>query len=130
MVMLGGTEFIWQRGLLSDSVRDQKGIVFLAHGCKHLATEWFPQNTFCRNCTQGMPMEVSIARYFVTHGYSVLAMKPQHNANKTQCWHPNDNHHLAAALTYLYAKLDTSHATTPLFAIGRCFLCNSVFCSL
>ncbi len=64
---------------------------------------------------------MSIVRYILSRGHSVIAMKPLHNANKTQCWHPNDKEHVAVAMNYVYSQLGTSNGQTPLFAIGTCF---------
>lgn len=114
-VDLDGFQFIWQN--IPETSGSLKGLIFLAHGCKHLPTEWFLSSPMCSQCN-GLPMEVSVAQYFLQRGYALLAMRPYHNSAKSQCWHPNDKHNVTIAVNYVYDKLGTNQAITPVFAIG------------
>ena len=113
-VDIGGVQFIWQNVPESATL---KGLIFLAHGCKHVPSEWFLSSSVCPECN-GLPMEVSIAHYFSHRGYALVALRPYHNSAKSQCWHPNDKENVTNAINYVYEKLGSTQLTTPVFAIG------------
>jgi len=47
-------ELVWQ-----SPSENPKGMVFLAHGCAHAATDWWPKSESCPSCI-GLPIEKSI----------------------------------------------------------------------
>ena len=60
-----------------------EGIVFLAHGCAHSATDWWPKSPTCESCI-GLPVERAIVEEVLRNGYLAVAQN-SHN-RKRKCW--------------------------------------------
>jgi hypothetical protein len=116
VTLLNNINFIWQRYDTKKN-KNSKGVIFLAHGCKHEATEWFRNSSVCSHC-YGMPVESKIVKTLVLTGYTVIAMSSIINQNKSQCWHVNDREYISKSIKYVYKKLNTTIEKTSLFAIG------------
>ena len=57
-----------------------RGLVFLAHGCSHRATDFWPHSAACPSCI-GLPEEVAIARAVVDADYAAIAL-----SSRGFCW--------------------------------------------
>jgi hypothetical protein len=80
-VLDGKTEYVYQSG-----TPKAKGLLFLAHGCSHSATDWWPQSPSCKRCI-GLPIERTIVASGLAEGYLVVAMSSEDRESK--CWHPS-----------------------------------------
>jgi hypothetical protein len=60
-------EFVFQ------APKDITGIILLAHGCSHSATDWWPKSQSCPQCI-GLPVERSIVEAALNHGYLAVAL--------------------------------------------------------
>ncbi|KIY93299.1 hypothetical protein MNEG_14663 [Monoraphidium neglectum] len=67
--MIGGAEVVWQR-----PTKELEGVLFVAHGCNHAATDWLPKSDACPRCT-GLPEETNITRTALRRGIAVVAVK-------------------------------------------------------
>lgn len=76
----GNTEYVVQKppGLV-------KGLVFLAHGCSHSSTDWWPKSENCEECI-GLPVERTLVAKVLSEGYVALALSS--DDRKRRCWHP------------------------------------------
>ncbi|EOD07510.1 hypothetical protein EMIHUDRAFT_218474 [Emiliania huxleyi CCMP1516] len=61
-----------------------RGIVVLAHGCQHSATDFWPHSTACAECI-GLPEEVRIARAIVAAGWVAVAFSSA-DREMSRCW--------------------------------------------
>jgi len=61
-----------------------RGIVVLAHGCQHSATDFWPHSTECAECI-GLPEEVRIARAIVAAGWVAVAFSSA-DREMSRCW--------------------------------------------
>eukprot|EP01041_Mallomonas_annulata_P005150 gene5150-10292_t len=107
---IGGIEIVWQSPTTTIT-----GVVFLAHGCAHSATDWFPQSDSCRGCI-GLPVEMDIVERFLTQGYVVFATSSIERVRK--CWNDDDIPNTATAVNHIYKTLHLNILETPLFALG------------
>jgi hypothetical protein len=90
---INGTEFVWQ--LPPES--HPKAILFLAHGCGHAMTDWFPQSPACPDCI-GLPEEMAIVKLALeTLQIMVVAMS---SLDRTgfKCWSWHDAPDVAKVL--------------------------------
>jgi hypothetical protein len=87
------------------------GTLFVAHGCSHSATDWWPRSAACPTCL-GLPEEVAIVRSALMRGYVVIAMSSTDRDSK--CWSAKrDGPSVARVLT-----TETWAAARPLLAFG------------
>ena len=106
---------------LPSSTTTIKGVVFLAHGCSHSATDWWPKSDSCPLCI-GLPVEMSIVRYGLEHGYVMLAMSSTNRRHK--CWTGHDLNKANTLITYFYQKIilsaipETVSVLPPLHMLG------------
>lgn len=105
-----GSELVWQKPLNTPTAA-----IFLAHGCAHSATDWWPKSANCPNCI-GLPVETSIVTSFLNEGYLVISTSSQDRHSK--CWRENDVQNTAILLKYIYKKLDYQLNQFPLYALG------------
>jgi hypothetical protein len=109
----GGIQIVYQipeKGQVS-------GVLFLAHGCSHSATDWWPKSEFCQPCI-GLPIERSIVQRALNSGMAVIAVSSSNRQNK--CWvQNNDLLPVSKALQFLFEKIRI-HAGTrpPLYLLG------------
>ncbi len=76
-----------------------RGLVFLAHGCSHRATDFWPHSPSCPSCI-GLPEEVAIARAVVDADYAAVAL-----SSRGHCWDFDvDASRVASALTSFIAE--------------------------
>lgn len=61
-----------------------KGVLFVAHGCSHSGSDWWPPSQRCRHCL-GLPEEMVVRRAAVERGYAVIAVSSFDR--DTKCWH-------------------------------------------
>ncbi len=80
-----------------------KGIVLLAHGCSHSATDWWPKSSSCESCI-GLPIERTIVEEALRNGYIAVAQS-SHN-RKRKCWDSADSPRVVVALQHLIAKFN------------------------
>ena len=78
-----GIEIVYQR-----PNREIKGIVFLAHGCSHSATDWWPSDKNCPKCI-GLPVERAIVTGVLLNNYIALSQSSINREDK--CWTEEDN---------------------------------------
>ena len=59
------------------------GVLFLAHGCNHRATDFFPKTTSCSSCI-GLPEEVRISKDALAAHLAVIAISSVDEDSR--CW--------------------------------------------
>ena len=92
-----------------------KGVVFLAHGCSHSATDWWISSSDCPNCI-GLPIERSIVQSVLSHGYIALAISSRDRQSK--CWSQKDGKRVADIISHLYHTVLNDDFTLSLHMIG------------
>lgn len=85
-----------------------RGVIFLAHGCSHSATDFWPASSTCPSCL-GLPIELQIIRHSLSRGFAVIAVSSQDRRSK--CWREQDVGPVSTALRLLYAN-HIPHSTT------------------
>ncbi|KAI7843770.1 hypothetical protein COHA_002668 [Chlorella ohadii] len=60
------------------------GVLFLAHGCSHSGSDFWPKSGRCMHCL-GLPEEMRVRQAALRRGYAVVAVS-SHN-RETMCWH-------------------------------------------
>ena len=82
-------EYVYQ---VPDSVGSNpdhiEGVLFLAHGCSHSATDFWPQSPKCSKCI-GLPIERTIVVQALSRSYVVVAMSS--TDRDTKCWHAQED---------------------------------------
>ena len=61
-----------------------RGILFLAHGCQHSATDFWAPTAECPQCL-GLPEEVRIVKAALREGFAVIAISSQ-DREVSRCW--------------------------------------------
>lgn len=61
-----------------------RGTLFVAHGCSHAATDFWPQSRSCPRCI-GLPEEVNITARGLARGYAVVAVSSA-DREVHKCW--------------------------------------------
>lgn len=97
-----------------------KGVLFVAHGCNHAATDWWPASPRCPTCV-GLPEERIIRKAALRRGYAVVAVSSFDR--DTQCWHntgsPADSDDLQRLPDVLKAVVkEEGLGSLPLYAFG------------
>ena len=80
---LAGATTVWQ--LPTSRAR---GVLFLAHGCNHRATDFWPQSAACTSCV-GLPEEVRITQDALNAGLAVIAVNSADDMSR--CWSIGDD---------------------------------------
>merc|ERR1719331_634378 len=101
-------EMLWQRPLSTPV-----GVLLLAHGCKHQATDFWPTSV-CSRCL-GLPEELEIVRTALAR--NVLPVAITSKDRKTGCWREEDISRVEIAIAHLY-KVEGLDAKFPLYAFG------------
>uniref|UniRef100_A0A6U4HBT8 Uncharacterized protein n=1 Tax=Vitrella brassicaformis TaxID=1169539 RepID=A0A6U4HBT8_9ALVE len=109
-VLDGSIEVVWEAPPGGPS----RGVVFLAHGCHHSATDFWPKSPGCERCL-GLPEERQMVREMLSEGYGVVAIS---SANRQRmCWHfEQDGKRVLKALEILRHR--EGWESLPLFAVG------------
>ena len=61
-----------------------KGVLFVAHGCNHQGSDFWPPSPRCRHCL-GLPEEGLVRAAALRRGYAVVAVTSFNRDSK--CWH-------------------------------------------
>ena len=104
----------WAAGNAKEAALDVKGILFLAHGCSHSGTDWWPKSTTCSSCT-GLPVERSIVGAALQRGFLAVAQS-SHNRNH-KCWSEPDLARVAKTLSWLVEQFSLA-PSTPIHLLG------------
>lgn len=92
-----------------------KGVLLVAHGCSHSATDWWPKSTKCPKCI-GLPVEKSIVTEGLRRNLIVLAVSSSNRKHK--CWTPQDIKPVTKAINHIYEHYLKSDYSAPLFLLG------------
>jgi zinc transporter 2 len=102
-------EWVWEQR--PNSVT--RGIVFLAHGCNHHSTDFWPSTVSCDKCI-GLPEEQQIVSSLLNNNMLVFAMSSYHN-----CWDiALDLPRLHYVLQIIFESHKMSASDSPLFCLG------------
>eukprot|EP00191_Tetraselmis_sp_GSL018_P020722 CAMPEP_0177593740 /NCGR_PEP_ID=MMETSP0419_2-20121207/9349_1 /TAXON_ID=582737 /ORGANISM="Tetraselmis sp., Strain GSL018" /LENGTH=379 /DNA_ID=CAMNT_0019084883 /DNA_START=75 /DNA_END=1214 /DNA_ORIENTATION=- len=75
-----GQEYVWQ--LPASKVN---GVILLAPGCHHAATDFWDKQRGCEDCI-GLPEEKRIVRTALSRGYAVIAVSAGGRGFNPECW--------------------------------------------
>ena len=104
------------------------GVLFLAHGCSHGATDWCTRGTSHRELQtdnnnshamcRGLPVELSIVRKALAKGLLVVVTSSSNREHK--CWTQKDIAPTLQAIKYVYSKVLLTEGTqkVPLYLMG------------
>eukprot|EP01084_Bolivina_argentea_P301537 520242_1 len=107
------TEYMYQFPIGIEK-KMSKGIIFLAHGCSHSATDFFPPSINCPKCL-GLPEERSLIRFFLKEKFTVITISSQNRDSK--CWHTAlDTKPVKQVLLHFKTAFDIQ--LLPLYAFG------------
>jgi hypothetical protein len=104
----------WAAGNAKEAALDVKGILFLAHGCSHSGTDWWPKSSTCSSCT-GLPVERSIVGAALQRGFLTVAQS-SHNRNH-KCWSEPDLARVERTLSWLEEQFSLA-PSTPIHLLG------------
>jgi len=108
---LDGVDVLWQRPA-TDNVR---GLLFVAHGCSHSHTDFWPSSpSVCPECL-GLPEELAIVHIARLHGLVVVAVSSRDRHSK--CWSFQDGPIVAKVMIELGQRLKLDD-DKPIFAFG------------
>jgi hypothetical protein len=124
--LLNDVEFLYQfpvKNPLTNDYHQPRGLLFLAHGCSHSATDWFPRSMNCTKCL-GLPVEQTIVKEALNQKLIVLVITSVNRFNK--CWSYSDVNRVAMVINHMYNTVIPSTtsgtiSTTlslPLFLLG------------
>eukprot|EP00978_Attheya_sp_CCMP212_P004397 scaffold9605_cov45-Attheya_sp.AAC.5 len=118
---INNTKFLWQL-----PPKEVKGILFLAHGCHHSMTDWWPKSDeTCPECI-GLPEEVAIVKIALQELHLVVVTISSLDRTQSRCWSQKDGPIVANILMDTKAYFGSS---IPLFAFGASsggFFCSSI----
>lgn len=111
--------FKWEYKSQLPASSPPKGILFLAHGCQHSMTDWWPKSKECKRCI-GLPEEMAIVDLALQRQLLVVAASSYNRSSK--CWSKIDGPKVAELLLKL--QTEQQHGDTndnnklPLYAFG------------
>lgn len=111
----GGVQLVYQVPKSSEALT---GVLFVAHGCSHSATDWWPKSQNCSACI-GLPVEGSIVRMALERNMAVVAVTSSNRQHK--CWvMKSDKVPVINAIKYVYQKagIIAETASVPLYLYG------------
>ena len=111
-----GVEVVWE---MPPAELPLRGAVFLAHGCSHSATDFWPASARCAGCL-GLPEELRIVRALLAHGYAAVAASSA-DREWSRCWRTSDDApRVTRALVALFSRAGATGALAraPLFLLG------------
>jgi len=94
--------------------RHANGVLLLAHGCHHGATDMFPFGPKCQSCI-GLPVETSIVAAALSRDWCVMAVSSHDRTRK--CWTEQDLPRLRVSVEYVRARCGLPDRS-PIGAIG------------
>jgi len=99
--LLHDIEFLYQFPIdpITNDYHQPKGVLFLAHGCSHSATDWFPRSINCTKCL-GLPVEQTIVKESLNQKFIVLVITSVNRFNK--CWSYSDVTRVAMVINHMY----------------------------
>lgn len=118
-------EYIWQMPIpknkkTNPNVPDVvEGIFFVAHGCKHSATDWFPRPTKENDSSSsssntpdfwGLPEERAIVQMARERGLLVVAVSSLDR--KQKCWKKSDGARVAKVLTKMVEHVRSNNSSS------------------
>jgi hypothetical protein len=92
-----------------------RGAVFVAHGCSHSSTDWWPAGQHCLPCI-GLPVEGLIVQTALSLGYAIIAVSSPNRQHK--CWMATDVRRISDVLNHFYADKLFGNYLLPLYMIG------------
>eukprot|EP00965_Chrysotila_dentata_P066551 2203807-Pleurochrysis_carterae.AAC.2 len=108
--IINGVEAVWQL-----PATQAKGVLFLAHGCQHSATDFWPYSPSCTQCI-GLPEEQRIVHEAISAKWAVISMS-SFDRQWLRCWEfQSDGERAANALRIFRETHQLSHL--PLAALG------------
>lgn len=104
-----GVEIVYQ---LPPKEKTPTGVLFVAHGCSHSSTDWWPKSTACPKCI-GLPT-------IVTEGLrrNLLVIGISSSNRNHKCWTHQDIKPVTKAINYIYKSYLNTDLTVPLFLLG------------
>lgn len=111
----GGVQLVYQ---IPKSNKALTGVLFVAHGCSHSATDWWPKSQNCSRCI-GLPVEKTIVQTALEHNMAVVAVTSGNRQHK--CWVlKSDKVPVINAIKYVYQKAGfiAESASLPLYLLG------------
>jgi len=107
-------EYIYQFPLLSN-LDASVGVLFLAHGCSHAATDFWPRHELtCPKC-RGLPVEKAVVVEALTRDYIVVAASAKDT--NTGCWGAADLSRATRVIETIRENLNLP-ANIPNFLLG------------
>ena len=61
-----------------------QGVLFVAHGCSHSGSDFWPKSGRCMHCL-ALPEEMRVREAALARGYAVVAVSSYNR--ETMCWH-------------------------------------------
>lgn len=120
--LLNDVEFLYQFPVnpFTNDYHQPRGLLFLAHGCSHSATDWFPRSINCTKCL-GLPVEQTIVKEALNQKLIVLVITSVNRFNK--CWSYSDANRVAMVINHMYSTVipstyDITTLSLPLFLLG------------
>lgn len=113
--LIDGVDSIYQLPGGRHSTIIPKGVLFLAHGCSHSATDWWPSTPTCPTCI-GLPVETTIVSKALQNNFAVLAASSSNRQHK--CWGPSDVGRIIVLIKQFYLLKIKGNFNIPLHMIG------------
>ena len=123
--LLNDVEFLYQfpvKNPFTNDYHQPRGLLFLAHGCSHSATDWFPRSMNCTKCL-GLPVEQTIVKEALNQKLIVLVITSVNRFNK--CWSYSDVNRVAMVINHMYNTVipstiygTISTLSLPLYLLG------------
>ena len=110
-----GIQIVYQ---IPNNATNLAGVLIVAHGCSHSATDWWRKSNTCPTCI-GLPLEQSIVKMAVQKNMAVMAISSIDRVNK--CWvYKHDRMRVIKAIRYIYTKVPSSQEgrKLPLYLFG------------
>lgn len=104
-----GTEMVYQ------IPEYPKGVLVVAHGCSHSATDWWPKISKCVKCT-GLPVEMTLVREGLRRDLIVVAVSSTNRNHK--CWTHQDTKLVTKVINHIYERYLRSDYSIPLYLLG------------
>lgn len=93
---------------------DLRGIMFMAHGCSHSATDWFPKSPHCPQCL-GLPEERALTEFVLKQKMIVISISSQDRQSK--CWNLRGDIETVMSILSEFKK-EHHIESLPLYAFG------------
>eukprot|EP00290_Baffinella_frigidus_P057659 CAMPEP_0180367508 /NCGR_PEP_ID=MMETSP0989-20121125/16891_1 /TAXON_ID=697907 /ORGANISM="non described non described, Strain CCMP2293" /LENGTH=410 /DNA_ID=CAMNT_0022361605 /DNA_START=48 /DNA_END=1281 /DNA_ORIENTATION=- len=99
---------------------EAKGVILMAHGCAHAATDFFDKGPECTACI-GLPVERAIVAAALDRGFMVVAVSSgaAFRKERSKCWSPLDDlARVQAGLRHVLEKHGQKGKKLPLVVLG------------